>query len=146
MEIIIRTSVPKYASKHIDSLLKQALDFMKSKYPNTNFDNMRIIFTRGNKRSRYSRNNHKKDLLPTVRIEMRDLLWVYDIKSLNIKQCKVKTGLKIQTLSTLVHELTHHYQGENGLKYGEVLTTKNELEFIEQNFPDIYIKMMGNKK
>lgn len=141
--LTIRSSVKSFVKDEISNCMERSLKFMQDKYPHINFD-IDFIFSGASCRSRYFRNEEKHDKykMPCAHICTRDLLMLYDMKSLNIIRGKVVIDEHIQIESALVHELTHHVQYESGLPTGELLTTSNELEYLKQNYYNIWDYIM----
>ena len=145
MQITIRQSVPKDVSEKIPKLLHTALQWMKSKYPSVNFDKVEYIFSAGYNRSRYFRNEvaNGSYLAPNVCICTRATLYLYDKKSLGIKNNMCRVGYDAQIVSALIHELTHHVQYETNTRKGNELdTTANELEYLKQFYIEQYKKIV----
>ena len=143
---IIRKSVKTEIKNEIPFLLNKVLNYMKTKYEDVNFDNAEYIFSAGYNRSRYFRNDKGKNTKysnPNVCICTRAKLMLYDKRSLKKKNRIVFVGSNIQIESALVHELTHHVQYERNERCGNELdTTKNELEYLKENYPKYYKKIM----
>lgn len=141
--ITIRKNVPQFIREDIEGSLGKAINFMKGKYPDVDFD-VDFIFQYSSSRSRYFRNNNKdsKYTKPTATICTRSLLMLYDMKSLNIVRNTLDTDNHIQIECSIVHELTHHVQYEKGLAIGELLTTSNELEYLKNNYFEVWDYLM----
>lgn len=146
--LIIRNSVRKELVEKIPSLIERALAWMKKRYPHVNFNNCEYIFSSNYNRSRYFRNEEKNPNSkneynkPTVTISTRATLYLYEKRSLKLKLWKLFVGSEIQILCALIHELTHHVQyEENKRKGNELDTTKNEVEFLEENYFEYYNKL-----
>jgi len=141
--ITIRKSVPSFVKEEIEGSFTKAIEFMKRKYPEVNFD-IDFIFSNTLCRSRYYRNDEKdcKYKTPTAQICTRDLLMLYDMKTLNIIRRQLVVNENIQIESAIVHELTHHVQYENKLPIGELLTTSNELEYLKENYYEVWDYLM----
>lgn len=145
--ITIRKSVRKDLTLAIPHLVEKALTWMKSKYPDVNFDNVEYIFSSSYNRSRYFRNQSGgKYQMPTACISTRAELWLYDKKSLGIKKTHLFVGCQVQMICALIHELTHHVQYEQGIRIGNELdTTRNELEYLKENHLEYYNKIVTKK-
>ena len=139
--ITIRKSVAQCDKENIPSQLDKALNWMKSKYPNVDFD-VDFIFSGAVRNSKYYRNGEQNSnyTKPTVQIETnRDNHLIYWKPSLGITRKEVTgVGREDVTVCAIIHELTHHVQYETGLPKGEVLTTQNELEWLKEFRPDVY--------
>ncbi len=140
--IIIRKSVPKYVLKKLEDILLEGLLFMEDAYPEVSFNQVRVIVTYNASRSRYYRNDYDEHLSPTVLLNIRDNIFIYNMKSLKIKSTFAKAPFFVSGISSLIHELTHHVQYEKGLPKGELLTTKNELEYLKVFHPDIHKQLI----
>lgn len=138
MEIIIRSTNKKFKDD-IPKLIDEAILFLKLRYPNCDFDNVRYIFGKG-KRSRYFRNNNN-DNIPTVYINNRAKWITYKMKSLKVYSDSIFVGALNQMLLSLIHELTHHIQYELDLPKGEKLTTLHELEYCKAYMSEYYKKL-----
>ena len=141
--ITIRKSVNRDLSNKIPGLLSEALSWMKSRYNDINFSNLEFIFSAGYSRSRYFRNEtNPKYTIPTVCISTGWELWLYEKKSLGIKKTHLYVGSEVQMVCALIHELTHHVQYEKKERIGNELdTTKNELEYLKEYYPEYYLEL-----
>lgn len=147
-QITIRKSVSKDIADAIPSLVDKALDWMKNKYPNVNFDYAEFIFSAGFNRSRYFRNEvaNAKYVSPNVCICTRATLMLYNKPSLGIKKNKLFVGAVPQIMCSLIHELTHHAQYEQNVRKGNELdTTANELEYLKEFHSNYYNKIVKVK-
>jgi hypothetical protein len=145
MQITIRQSVRKELADKIPSLVDAAIKWMANKYPDVDFDKPSFIFSSGYSRCRYYRNEVKdgKYLAPNVCISTSAKLGLYPMKSLGIKKTKwIFVGSEVNMFCGLIHELTHHVQYEKKLSTGELLTTANELEYLKENHPNYYKKLL----
>lgn len=148
MSTIIRKSVRPEIEALIPALMVTALDWMKAKYLDVDFDKCDFIFSAGYNRSRYFRNElaNAKYLNPNVCISTRARLMLYDKPSLGVKKNNIFTGSSVQMVCALIHELTHHVQYErNERKGNETDTTANELEYLQQFHPNYYRKITKTK-
>lgn len=145
MNVTIRRSVPK-SVQNIPQLIEDATRWMQQRYPAVNFSNVEFIFSGGYNRSQYFRNNGKygnaKYLCPTVCICTRPMLYLYNMKTLKIKQSVLYVGAQTQIMCALIHELTHHMQYETNISRGELATTANELAYLKEYAPKDYEKIM----
>lgn len=137
---IIRKSVPKDIANKIPQLKQVALSYMREKYPTVNFDNVGYIFSASYNRSRYFRNDSNITYsLPNVCISTRAKLYLYEKKSLGIKQTNLFVGSDVQIVCALIHELTHHAQYETEERVGNELdTTRNELDYLKRFHSNYY--------
>lgn len=138
----IRKSVNRVVAEKIPDYIGIATNWLKGIYPDVNFDNVDYIFSNSYNRSRYFRNASKlndKYLAPTVCISTRPELYLYDKKSLGMTSTMQFVGTEVQVLCALIHELTHHVQYEQNVRKGNELdTTRNELNFLKENYPSVY--------
>jgi hypothetical protein len=138
--ITIRKSVRKDLTISIPHLVEKILTWMKTKYPEVNFDKVEYIFSSSYNRSR--NNSGGKYQNPTACISTRSELILYDKKSLGIKKTNIFVGCQIQMICALIHELTHHVQYEQGIRIGNELdTTRNELLYLKENHLQYYNKI-----
>jgi len=149
--ITIRKSVPASIAEKIPVMIDNAIAWLQKKYPSVDFSTTEYIFSASYNRSRYFRNNIEcgKYLAPNTCISTRERLFLYDMKSLNVAK-KATRGLKIgnevQMMCALVHELTHHAQHELNISRGELETTRNELEYLQEFHPEIHKKCIKQKR
>lgn len=147
--IIYRNNITKFERVWIEKSIDEAKQFLLSIYPDANFDNIDYIFSHSFNRSRYFRNEIKNELVnckyikPTCCIAVRDTNKLYRMKSLNLKYYQVKTGLQVQTICAVIHELTHHIQHNENRSRSELETTKNEVEYLRRYYP-IYYNLLTN--
>lgn len=142
MNTLLRKSINEKLGAKIPKLLENAISIMKSKYPNVSFDNIDYEFSGTSSRSRYYRNRKKNHL---VSICTRAKLYLYDKKSLKIEQTKLFVGSEVQIMCAIIHELTHHMQYETKIPKGELETTRNELEYLKENYIKYYNIITGIK-
>jgi hypothetical protein len=126
--------------------IEKAMAWIHRKYPTVNFTGVDIAFGKGC-RCRYFRNaDRPKYGRPYVFIATNIYdVSLYDMKTLGLKRTTVYTGAEVYIETGIVHELTHHVQYETGMPTGELLTTKNELEYLRDHYPDIHAKFYAEK-
>lgn len=143
--IVFRKSVPRSMHGEFLAWLDEALAWMRDKYPATDFERVRhYIFNRGGYRSRYYRKGRRHLEGPVVMIASRECMSLYVMRSLGITtQKRLAVPGRVQVVTALIHELTHHHQHEHGLPRGEVLTTANELEWLRVSAPTLHQKFLS---
>ena len=154
--ITIRKNVKSHMRALIPEMIEKTRDWLfleyckEEEYFNLNLWKIDFIFSTTLKRSRYFRNDPNEGVFnakytkPVVQIDMRNMLYLYDMKSLKIKETTRFVGWRIQTECALIHEMTHHLQYELGRRKGsELETTKNELEYLKKYYPEHYDAMMN---
>jgi hypothetical protein len=136
MNIIFRKGV-KISTENIE----RAMCWVNRKYPDVSFTGVDIVFGKGSK-CRYFRNiNDPKNRKPYVFIACNHFeICLYNMKTLKLKKTLAYSGYDAHAETGIVHELTHHVQYEKKLPTGELLTTSNELEYLETYYPEIYAK------
>jgi len=142
MEITIRKSQSKY-SDIIPTQIQNAKQYLRSIYPNVNLDNVDFIFGKGT-RSRYFRNeNNEKYSKPMCFISCSGTWHTYKKKTLKLTTPPhgIWLGVENKMLLVLIHELTHHIQYEENMNRGELETTRNEINYCNENFPEYYNKL-----
>jgi len=149
--VTIRNSVPRGLVEKIPAMIEEAVSWMQKRYASVDFSTTEFIFSGTYRRSRYFRNEVEcgKYLAPNTCISTRARLYLYDKKSLNIapKATRgMKVGNEIQMMCALVHELTHHAQYELNTPKGELETTKNELDYLQEAHPDTYKRCIKQKR
>jgi hypothetical protein len=138
--VVVTSGVPAYVRKQIPEIVTNAKSFLSERYPKYNLENVRIIFGTG-RRICYYRNKNR-NLPPTVQLGYRNELWMYQKKTVGLTARGIKAGIKVSTESALVHELTHHIQHERGDKrISEVETTRNEVKFLREKYPEWYKRL-----
>lgn len=143
MIITIRKSVNDKIRGKAPELVARAIEWLKDLYPTVDFERVDLILSESCRRSRYYRNErHVKYTCPVARICTRPTLYLYNMKTLKIKELSLFVGREVQTMSAIVHELTHHAQYELKKPTGELETTRNELNFIKEVAPKYFARIM----
>lgn len=139
-ELTIRKSVRPKIKEQIPSVLDEALEWMKERYPDVDFDRVGYIFSSSYNRSRYFPNQlGGKYAEPNVCISTDKTLRLYKKPSLGMKETTTFVGNRTQMVCAMIHELTHHVQYERKHREGNELdTTKNELEYLKEFHPEHY--------
>jgi hypothetical protein len=142
--IAIRKSVRPQLAEKIPGMVEEAISWLQTKYATVDFSAVEFIISGNAKRSRYWRNAQpdSKYVAPNAFIGTREYLGLYNMKSLNIKKTWLFVGREIQTMCALIHELTHHAQYELEMPKGELETTRNELEYLKEFYPQYHAKMV----
>ena len=147
MEITIRKSVLNSAKENIPTMLERALEFLKEKYPDVNFENVDVIFSGSGCRGRYYRNDvlNAKYKRPQIFVptQRKDELMYWKPSLGMVREEVSNVGAFDVTTACIIHELTHHMQYEKNLVKGELETTRNELEYYKKYRPDVYELFMN---
>lgn len=142
MEVVFRKNISEDLKPQILNAIEKVKKFLTEKYPNTNLENVGYIFSKTYSRSRYFRNN-EQSRKPNVCICARAKLYLYEKRSLKLKNYNAFIGIIPQIECALVHELTHHVQYEQNYRKGNELdTTKNEVEYLKKYYPKQYLKLI----
>lgn len=124
--------------------LQLAVDFIRSKYPDyTKGKKVNIKLSGINTRPMFYHPS-KENPGGLVRIGATSVIYLYKRKSVGLTTPEhgIHSGYLIATQCALVHELTHWVQSLRGSRYGEVETTRNEIEFLQTYYPEVYDKLI----
>jgi len=143
MKKIFNKGFPKSKKELVEKAIPKALEFMQAKYPQINFNEAVVRFSSTRNGSNYyhaSVNN----ATGFINISTRDKIYLY--KRVSVKLTAPHGGLlvgcELQVVSALIHELTHYVQGIEKRLFSEVETTINEIEYLKNNEPFWYSKLV----
>jgi len=143
MNKIIYRGIVNYQRDIFPAQIKIAKDYLRTVYDCPDFEDLEFILSSNCRGSNYYRNDNSvgKYITPTIRIADDFTLRLYKMKSLKLKRYKLMVGNYLNIICALVHELTHHIQHNEDRRKGELETTRNEVEFLREHYPDIYNKL-----
>lgn len=126
--------------------MAKAMAYMEQKYPLLCYCGLKVNLSSYKGQAHF--NPHKQKGW-SVKIHNRFKLYLYDRKNCGLKHPKggIPIPLELETIITIIHELTHYAQGVLGKGvYSEIDTTKNSIEYLVMYHPEIYKKLIKTKK
>ena len=133
-------SIPMKQQKVFKEAFHVALKFIIEKYGNLNWD----VEIKLSNTCRFSKHAYwrKRDRPCIIRINGRRRKWYsYNRKTVGAMANGIPISQKTAYTLSLIHELTHHVQYLQERQFSEVETTRNEIEFVSINHPDIFNKL-----
>ncbi|MBK7362683.1 MAG: hypothetical protein IPJ01_10345 [Micavibrio sp.] len=125
--------------------MDKALAYMKYKYPELCYCGLKINLSSYGGGSNFTPSN--KDGWK-IKISNRHILYFYDRKNCGLTTPKngIEVPVEVDSVITIIHELTHYAQGVLGSRiYSEIDTTKNSIEYLQMYHPDIHSKLVKSE-
>lgn len=138
MIVTYNKSIPQWAKPKIDTALNSALQWLRQKYPDIDFDKAQLNISMTRNRSLYYNKNGN------IAIALRHTLYLYNKQTVGLTTPKegLAVGYVIGTTCAIIHELTHYVQGKEGRKFSEVETTQNEIDYLKETDPFWYNRLV----
>jgi hypothetical protein len=147
MKPIFNQGLPKGKKKIVERAIVKAMVFIKNRYPHICFDDVPVRFSNTRHGSNFWLPESAENGMGEINIETHGKLILYKkvTAGLTTPHGGLLVGCELQVITSVIHELTHFVQGVEKRLYSEVETTANEIQYLKENEPFWYSKLVPVK-